>query len=163
MKIKLVPLLKLASICLLAFCALAPLPIAAAETVSEKVSAASTQTVQAIDETGKAALSKFEQLWHQIDTQRLKNRTFDEIVAWLIMGLLVGGVLAQFMKMNRMGALALGLIGAFLGGIVVHLAQIDLGLGPVLIRYEDLLFSLLGSVLVVFVIRVLTKRKQPKT
>jgi uncharacterized membrane protein YeaQ/YmgE (transglycosylase-associated protein family) len=67
------------------------------------------------------------------------------------------------MRVNRVGALALGLGGSLIGGMVVHVAKIDLGLGPVLIRYEDLLFSMAGSLLVVFAIRLLMKRKTPKT
>lgn len=143
---------------------LAPAPApAASESFSEKVSSAADQTKEALNETSKAALTKIEQLWQKVDSQRLKNRTWDEIVAWAIMGLLAGGVLGQFMKMNRAGALALGLLGSFLGGIVVHLAEIDLGLGPVLIRYEDLLFAFVGSLLALLVLRSLMKRKQPKT
>ena len=131
--------------------------------LNRNVSSAAEQASRTIDDTSKAALSKFEQMWQRVDERRLKNRTPDEIVAWALMGLLVGGVLAQFMRVNRVGALALGLAGSLLGGMVAHLAQIDLGLGPVLIRYEDLLFSLIGSLLVVFAIRLLLKRKVPKT
>lgn len=142
---------------------MAPLHAESAETFNQKVSSATEQAAQSIDETGKAAANKLEQLWERIDAKRLKNRTVDEIVAWVIMGLLVGGVLAQFMRVNRVGALALGLGGSLIGGMVVHVAQIDLGLGPVLIRYEDLLFSLAGSLLVILAIRLLMKRKTQKT
>jgi hypothetical protein len=61
-----------------------------AQSVGEKVSAAASETKEKIQDAGKTAANKLEQLWQRIDEQRLKNRTPDEIVAWLIMGLLVG-------------------------------------------------------------------------
>jgi len=115
-----------------------------AQTVAEKASAAASETKEEIRDAGKAVEGKLEQLWQRIDEARLKNRTPDEIVGWLIMGLLVGGILARATDLRRWSALAFGLIGAVLGGIVAHVTRLDLGLGPVLIRYEDLLVSLVG-------------------
>src|SRR5512139_4220451 len=66
-----------------------------AQTSSETVSAATEQAKQTIDEAGQAATTKVEQLWQKIDQSRLKNRTRDEFVAWVIMGLLVGGLLGN--------------------------------------------------------------------
>lgn len=131
----------------------------AAESLNEKVTSAAAGAKQSIDEAGKAAANELDKLWGQT----VRNRTPDEVVAWVIMGLLVGGVLAQFMKVKRGVAFFLGLVGAILGGIVVHVTKVNLGLGPVLIRFEDLLFSLVGSVLLVVAIRLVTKPKQPKT
>jgi len=80
----------------------------------------------------------------------------------VIMGLLVGGMLNLLTKLKTASTVFFGLTGAFLGGIVAHVTQLNLGLGPVLIRYEDLLFSFAGGLLLVFVARSLMKRKQPK-
>jgi uncharacterized membrane protein YeaQ/YmgE (transglycosylase-associated protein family) len=135
----------------------------AAADLDEKVSSAAGQATKAIEDTGKAAASKIEEMWRRVDEARLKNRTRDEIVAWVLMGLLVGCVLAQFAGVGRFVAVLLGLVGSFVGGIVVHVAQIDVGLGPVLIRYEDLLFSMVGGLLMLIFIRVLMKRKKSKS
>ncbi len=37
-----------------------------------------------------------------------------------------------------------------IGGIVANVSQLNLGLGPVLITYEELLFTLLGGVLILW-------------
>jgi uncharacterized membrane protein YeaQ/YmgE (transglycosylase-associated protein family) len=51
----------------------------------------------------------------------------------------------------------LGLAGAFVGGLVVHLANLDFGWGPVLIRYEELLFALLGAIVLVVLAKLLRR------
>jgi uncharacterized membrane protein YeaQ/YmgE (transglycosylase-associated protein family) len=148
-------------LCLAALACLAP-SRASAQTVGEKASAAATETKENIQDAGKTAAGKLEQLWQRVDEARLKNRTPDEIVAWLIMGLLVGGILARTTDSRRWSAFAFGLIGAFLGGIVAHVTELDLGLGLVLIRYEDLLFSLVGGVLILLAARLFMSRKQKR-
>ena len=52
---------------------------------AEKVGAAATEVTKGIQDTGQAALTEAETLWKRIDEKRLKNRTFDELVAWIIM------------------------------------------------------------------------------
>ncbi len=133
-----------------------------AQSASDQVSSAAKQVGQSLEEAGKSAADTLDQLWQKVDAQRLKNRTPDEIVAWAIMGLLVGGVLAQTLKINRFAAFGLGLVGAFVGGVVAHITQLNLGLGPVLIRYEDLLLSLAGGLLLVFLGKLFLKRKSEK-
>jgi uncharacterized membrane protein YeaQ/YmgE (transglycosylase-associated protein family) len=135
----------------------------AAQSVSEKVATTAGETKEKVQDAGKAAATKLERLWQQIDEARLKNRTRDEIVAWLIMGVVVGSILGRATKLSWSTAFVFGLIGAFLGGLVVHLTQFDMGLGPVLVRYEDLLAALIGAVLVLFVARRVMKTKEKKT
>ena len=146
-------------LCLITLACLAP-SRTTAQTVGEKASAAASETKEKIGDASKTAANKLDQLWQRIDQARLKNRTPDEIVGWVIMGLLVGGVLARTTDLRRWRPFVFGLIGAFLGGIVAHVTKLDLGLGPVLIRYEDFLFSLVGAVLVLLVARRFMSRKQ---
>ena len=133
-------------------------PLPAAETVSDQAGNAQKQ----IEEAGQAATAGAVGIWRRIDEQRLMNRTPDQIVAWVIMGLLAAGLIRRFSKLKAAIILALGLAGAFLGGIVANVTQVDLGLGPVLIRYEDLLASLVGAVLLTIVARWLSSRKTPQ-
>jgi uncharacterized membrane protein YeaQ/YmgE (transglycosylase-associated protein family) len=149
-------------LCLGAFAAFAPARTFA-QSVEEKASATASAAKETIQEAGKTTASKLDELWRKIDEARLKNRTPDEIVAWLIMGLLVGGVLARTTDLRSWRPFVFGLVGAFLGGIVAHVTELDLGLGPVLIRYEDLLFSLVGGVLVLLIARRFMSRKQKPT
>jgi hypothetical protein len=44
----------------------------------------------------------------------------------------------------------------------VKVAQLDFGWGPVLIRYEELLFSMLGAVVLVIVGRVIRARSRKR-
>ncbi len=103
-----------------------------------------------------------------MDESRLNHRNRHEIVAWVIMGVLVGAVAGMFTSLKSTGAgkvgrLLLGLAGAFLGGLVVKLTQINFGWGPVLIRYEELLFSLIGAIVLLVVARLIRSaaRKKP--
>lgn len=149
------------------------------ETLRDRAKAVGTETKVAVADTvedakeavrdaGRSAEKTLENLWRSIDEQRLKNRTPDQIVAWIIMGVLVGAVagMATSLKttgLGKAGRILLGLAGAFIGGIVVHVAGIDFGWGPVLIRYEDLLFSLVGALVLVLIGRLLRSKskKQP--
>jgi uncharacterized membrane protein YeaQ/YmgE (transglycosylase-associated protein family) len=133
-----------------------------AATVGESVSTATGDATKTLKEGEKVALTKIEQIWQRIDERRLKNRTRDELVAWVIMGLLVGGLLSRVSNAKPVTSFLFGLIGAFVGGIVAHVAQLDFGLGPVLIRYEDLLCSFVGGALLLLIGRVVTARKSPK-
>ena len=126
------------------------------------LASATDDAKQSIENAGKSAMNEIEQLWRKIDEQRLSHRTRDELVAWVIMGLLAGGLLSLVTKLRRPATIFFGLAGAFVGGLVVHVAQLNLGLGPVLIRYEDLLLSLVGALFLVFLTRAFMKRKESK-
>lgn len=108
-----------------------------------------------VDQAGQAASNTAKSVWQSIEAARLKNRTPDELVAFIIMGVLVGAVAGLFTSIKPSGwgtggRLLLGLAGAFLGGIIVHLHHFDFGLGPVLITYEELLFSFVGAIILLF-------------
>lgn len=120
-----------------------------APAAGERMAAATNQAKEFIQEHGQAAVESVQTLWQRIDEKRLKNRTADEVVAMVIMGMLVGGLLYRFGKRGPVMSVIFGLIGAFIGGIVANVTQVNLGLGPILITYEDLLFSLLGAVLMI--------------
>lgn len=135
--------------------------------VAENISVAAESAKTSIEEAGTVAADKIERIWHKIDERRLRNRTRDEIVAWAIMGLLAGACagLVSVLKASaaqRLGAVALGLLGAFIGGILAHVAELDFGMGPVLIRYEDLLLSLMGGLVLIGAVRLIKARRSGK-
>ena len=134
----------------------------AAESVSEKVGAVASETEKAVRDAGASAKERAAELWRRIDAQRLVNRTPDQIVAWVIMGLLVGGLIQQFSKLNKVTTLLLGLAGAFIGGIIASVTGFNLDLGPVLVRYEELLASFVGGALIVLGAKLLASRKAQK-
>jgi uncharacterized membrane protein YeaQ/YmgE (transglycosylase-associated protein family) len=141
---------------------------AAQPTLTDKTKEVVQETKVAAEDAGRSAAESARELWRRIDESRLKNRTPDEIVAWVIMGVLVGAVAGMLTGLKpaglgKMGRLFGGLVGAFLGGMVVHVGRFDFGWGPVLIRYEELLFSLLGAVVLVVLAKVLFSRVKKKT
>ena len=136
-------------------------------TAGERLGAAAESTKATLQEASTAAANEIDQVWRRIDESRLKNRTRDEIVAWVIVGLLVGNIVGLFSaagasRGQRLGAMILGLVGAFIGGIITHVFRLNLGMGPVLIRYEDLLVSLVGGFLFVIVVRLLIAQKRQR-
>ena len=146
-----------------------PLLAADAAGVGEKAKEVVRETSMAMENAGTTAADSATELWQRIDEARLKNRTPDELVAWVIMGVLVGAVAGMMTSLKptglgQIGRLVLGLAGAFLGGIVAHVGHFDFGWGPVLIRYEELFFSLVGAILIVAagkILRYRIKRKSP--
>ena len=139
-----------------------------ADGVADKTKATVAEMTDAVKDAGHSAADSFKSLWSRAD---FTNRTRDEIVAWVIMGVLVGSVAGMFTGLKtsgagRLGRLMLGLGGALLGGTVVHVARLDFGWGPVLVRYEELLFSLAGAVFLIVVARLIhssaTKKKASK-
>lgn len=146
---------------LLALTSFAPLS-AAEPSVSEKVGATAAEVTEKAEQTGKAAMSELQLLWKRIDERRLRNRTPDEMVAWGLMGLLVGGLFYRFSDLGQVRTIILGLVGAFMGGILANVLQLNLGLGPVLIRYEDLLCSLIGGIVLFFAWKAYRSKKQNK-
>ncbi len=131
--------------------------------LTDRVGTAAQEAKQKVEEVGQATMNKMDQLWQTIEAKRIKNRTRDEIVAWIIMGILVGGLAGTLSAygssgLGRLINFIFGLIGAFIGGILASLTQLDLGLGPVLIRYEELLLSFVGAVFIVLISRWLRRR-----
>jgi uncharacterized membrane protein YeaQ/YmgE (transglycosylase-associated protein family) len=128
--------------------------------IVDKTKEAATAVSDAVKDASRSASDSFNNLWSRLDESRLTNRTRDEVVAWVIMGVLVGAVAGMFTSLKtsgagRLGRLVLGLAGALLGGTIVHVARLDFGWGPVLVRYEELLFSLAGAVLLIIVARLI--------
>ncbi|HXJ58082.1 MAG TPA: hypothetical protein VNU68_15615 [Verrucomicrobiae bacterium] len=159
------------SLLLISLCAILlapPKALAAAEGLADRSKAAATDVKEAVTDAGRAVANKAEDLWKRLDDARLKNRTPDQIVAWVIMGVLVGALAGLFTSpgttgFGKLGRLLLGLAGAFLGGVAGQFLHIDLGMGPVLIRYEELLFAFGGAVLLVGVSRIIRSRAKKKS
>ncbi|HTL56960.1 MAG TPA: GlsB/YeaQ/YmgE family stress response membrane protein [Candidatus Limnocylindrales bacterium] len=152
-----------------AFSALQPQQLSAAEQagVTQKAEDMAKQTTAAVEKAGSDAAETAKTLWQRIDSARLKNRTADQLVAWVIMGLLAGAFAGMMTKlkptgMGVFGRLVLGLAGAFLGGIAVAALNVDFGWGPVLIRYEELLFSLVGAVVILVLWRLISSGMKKK-
>lgn len=147
---------------------LLPLAAGAQDSVSDKVSHVADQTGQAIRGASQATEQAAQKLWARIDAARLKNRTPDQIMAWVIMGVLVGAIagMATGLRstgMGRLGRLLLGLAGAFIGGLIVSVANVDFGWGVVILRYEELVFAFGGAILLLALSRVIRRCSAKKS
>jgi uncharacterized membrane protein YeaQ/YmgE (transglycosylase-associated protein family) len=158
-----------ASALILMFTCLATQPVFGADEpgLGDRAATAVQETTAAVQEAGRTVAADAGQLWQRIDAARLKNRTPDEIVAWVIMGLLVGAVAGMMTSLKpgglgKLGRVLLGLGGAFLGGIVVRITDLDFGWGPVLIRYEELFISFLGAIVLIALGRLVGFRSKKK-
>jgi uncharacterized membrane protein YeaQ/YmgE (transglycosylase-associated protein family) len=133
--------------------------------VGEKAKEVVKKTSSAVQSATSSAAEQLKDLWRRIDPGRLENRTRDELVAWVIMGLLAGalaGMMAgqKATGLGKFGRLLLGLVGAFLGGLVVNAGKFDFGWGPVLIRYEELFFAFVGAIVLLLVVRMIRSRSK---
>lgn len=121
----------------------------------------------AVSQSTQAISSGVTTLQTRISESRLVNRTRDENVAFILMGVLVASVAGMFSKvgctgLGIVGRLGLGLGGAFIGGMVVRIASINYEWGTVTIGYEELLFSLIGAVSIVAISRGIQSRMRKK-
>lgn len=125
------------------------------------------QAVETVNESAQAVAEGITTLQTRISESSLANRTRDENVAFILMGVLVGSMAGMFSKIRSSGLgiagrLGLGLGGAFIGGLVVRVAEIDFGWGTVTMGYEEMLFSLLGAVAIVGVSRLIQRQMKKK-
>ena len=90
--------------------------------------------------------------------------TIGELVVWLIVGALAGNVAGAIARRKKAGYgkmknMLIGLAGAVIGGVVVNVFKIDFGLGEMRVTFEELLFALLGSLVLIFSLWIIGKKK----
>jgi uncharacterized membrane protein YeaQ/YmgE (transglycosylase-associated protein family) len=90
-----------------------------------------------------------------------------QIIIWIIVGGFAGtlaGRVVTFKKqgLGRWANLLVGTIGAAIGGALFKLFRIDLGLGELKVTFEDLIAAFLGSLLVIFLWRLVLMFKAKK-
>jgi uncharacterized membrane protein YeaQ/YmgE (transglycosylase-associated protein family) len=145
----------------------APLLASDDQSIGQKAENVAHDTTAAVEKAGTTVADTAQDLWHRIDASRLKNRTPDELVAWVIMGILVGavaGIMTPFKPTGsgRFARLVFGLVGAFLGGIAANVFNVNFGWGPVLIRYEELAFSFGGAIVILVIGKLIGSRVSKK-
>jgi uncharacterized membrane protein YeaQ/YmgE (transglycosylase-associated protein family) len=79
--------------------------------------------------------------------------SFTQIITWLIVGLIGGGAAGMVVKRQRKGFgiatnLALGILGAIVGGAVFHMFALFVRLDAISISLRDVLAAFLGSLIV---------------
>jgi uncharacterized membrane protein YeaQ/YmgE (transglycosylase-associated protein family) len=77
----------------------------------------------------------------------------DEVIAWLIVGALAGSLAGVIVKRQRAGFghvlnLAVGLIGAVIGGLVFKVVHLNLGIvGSIMITSEEVVEAFIGALI----------------
>jgi len=88
----------------------------------------------------------------------------NKIIVWLIVGALAGSFTGILIKRNRQGFghiynTFIGVVGAFIGGIIFNTFKIDFGLGNISISLKDLVSACIGSLVFLFIMWILRKGK----
>ncbi len=78
--------------------------------------------------------------------------SIQQLLAWLIAGVLVGSFTGMLVKRQKGGFgwltnLGIGLAGAIIGGVIFWVFNIDLGISELSISAQDLVAAFLGSLL----------------
>jgi len=91
-----------------------------------------------------------------------------KIIVWLIVGAIAGTLASRIVTFSKEGFgkwmnLAIGMLGAVVGGFLFGLLNINLGLGEIKITFEDLISAFAGSLLCIvawwLIRKALGKRK----
>ena len=89
------------------------------------------------------------------------------IIVWIIVGGLAGTLAGRAVTFKRQGLgrlanLLVGMIGAAIGSELFKLFRINFGLGELKVSFEDLIAAFLGSLLVIFLWRIIAGFKAKK-
>jgi len=87
-----------------------------------------------------------------------------QFIIWIIVGGFAGTLAGRVVTFKKEGLgrwvnLLVGMVGAAVGGALVKLLKIDFGLGELKVTFEDLIAAFLGSLLVIFLWRIIVMLK----
>jgi uncharacterized membrane protein YeaQ/YmgE (transglycosylase-associated protein family) len=92
----------------------------------------------------------------------------DDLITWLIVGALAGSLAAMIVKWRREGFgrllnLAIGLVGALIGGFVFKMFNINLGVvGAITVTSEDIVEAFIGSLIFLATLWIIQKLRAAK-
>jgi uncharacterized membrane protein YeaQ/YmgE (transglycosylase-associated protein family) len=93
----------------------------------------------------------------------------DDVITWLIVGALAGSLAGMVVKRQRAGYgrvlnLAIGLVGALIGGFLFKVLHIDLGIvGAITVTSEEVVVSFIGSLIFLAIIWFIGKLRAAKS
>jgi uncharacterized membrane protein YeaQ/YmgE (transglycosylase-associated protein family) len=92
----------------------------------------------------------------------------DDVITWLIVGALAGSLAGMVVKRHKSGFgrvlnLAIGLIGALIGGALFKVLHIDLGIvGSITVTSEEVVVSFVGALIFLAVLWFVRKLMSAK-
>jgi uncharacterized membrane protein YeaQ/YmgE (transglycosylase-associated protein family) len=92
--------------------------------------------------------------------------SYDQLVVWIIVGLLGGSLAGLIIKRDRQGFgtvrnLAVGLVGALVGGLLFRLFDLLPNLDKLSISLRDIVSAFAGSLIVLGVVWVYLRANRP--
>ena len=88
--------------------------------------------------------------------------TMDQLIVWLVIGGLAGFIVGLIFKGKKKGFgfftnLLIGLIGAVIGGFIFDLLNIRLGMGRLVLSFDDLIAAIAGAFILLITLVILRK------
>ena len=88
--------------------------------------------------------------------------TSEQVIVWLIIGGLAGFIIGLMFKGKKKGFgffnnLLIGLIGAVIGGFIFDVFNVRLGLGQVVLSFDDLIAAVAGSIILLIVVAIIRR------
>ncbi len=89
--------------------------------------------------------------------------TISQIISWIIVGFLAGSLIGMILKGSKRGFglwgnLAIGLVGAIIGGLIFSFLKIDFGLSDITISAADVVHALIGAFIFVIILSFVRRR-----
>jgi len=88
--------------------------------------------------------------------------TMDQVIGWLVIGGLAGFIVGLIFKGKKKGFgfftnLLIGLIGAVIGGVIFDLLNIRLGMGQLVLSFDDLIAAVAGAFILLITLAIIRK------
>ena len=88
--------------------------------------------------------------------------TMDQVIVWLVIGGLAGFLVGFIFKGKKKGFgfftnLLIGLIGAVIGGVIFDLLNIRLGMGQLVLSFDDLIAAVAGAFILLITLAIIRK------
>lgn len=93
------------------------------------------------------------------------NVAIGEIIVWIIVGALSGSLAGWLVSGSRRGFgiirnIIIGMVGAVIGAFMFRVFNIRFGLGQISISLEDLVAAFVGSLILLGLITLLSRRRR---
>ncbi len=124
-------------------------------------------TKTALANAGSEARAGLDDLKDRAVESSPNHYTAGELTALLVIGLAVSAIAGIFTNlkptwMGNLGRLLPGLAGAFIGGFLLRFTGLKLGLGKLVLNYDEIALALAGAIILLGLGRLFSKKSKKK-